>query len=153
MKLYVTLLVLNVCLLAGETGVPVQQSVRQVASNKTRTVTVTQQTSKPSSKEPLRRLVTVTGYCNDNCKICCGIYASKTPQTASGIVPQAGTTVACNFLKFGTVIQIPGVGQRRVEDRLHPRYKDRIDIYFNTHKEAKNFGKKVLVVTIHQTKK
>ena len=132
-KLYVTLLVLNVCLLAGETGVPVQQSVRQVASNKT-------------------HIVTVTGYCNDNCRICCGIYASKNPRTASGVRPKAAHTIACNFLPFKSRVIIKGKTYT-VEDRLHPRYKDRIDLYFDTHQEAKDFGKQKLVVTIHQTKK
>ena len=118
-KTYVTLLVLNVCLLAGETGVPVQ------------------------------RTVTVTGYCNDNCRICCGIYASKNPQTASGVRPKAAHTIACNFLKFGTRVVI-GHRSYTVEDRLHPRYKDRIDIFFDTHAEAKAFGKQKLTVTIHK---
>lgn len=91
------------------------------------------------------RTIIVTGYCP--CKLCCGIYASKQPQTASGTVPQKSKTIACNFLPFKTRVKILGKIYT-VEDRLAEKYKDRIDIFFNSHKEAKAFGKQTLTVTI-----
>ncbi len=64
--------------------------------------------------------------------------------TASGKKVRSGI-VASNFLPLGTVIKIPELfGDRTfvVEDRMNPRFKDRIDIWFPSHWEAKKFGVK-----------
>ena len=62
--------------------------------------------------------------------------------TASGKRPYFGI-VASNFLPLGTKIKIPEIfGQKVfvVEDRMHPRFTDRIDIWFPSSFEAKLFG-------------
>lgn len=62
--------------------------------------------------------------------------------TASGKRPYFGI-VASNFLPLGTKIKIPEIfGQKVfiVEDRMNPRFKDRIDIWFPSSFEAKLFG-------------
>ena len=62
--------------------------------------------------------------------------------TASGKPPRVGT-VAANFLPFGTKIRIPEIFGDQVfvvEDRMHPRYQDRIDIWFPNSWQAKQFG-------------
>lgn len=76
----------------------------------------------------------LTAYCA--CVNCCG----KTDAiTASGTVATAGRTVACNSLPFGTVISING-NQYVVEDR--GGMSDYvIDIFFDNHEEAINFGR------------
>ena len=55
---------------------------------------------------------TIVGY--DTCEACCG---KSDGITASGTVATVGRTVAtgCEFL-FGTVLWIPGIGERVVED-------------------------------------
>ena len=92
----------------------------------------------------------VTAYCP--CKICCG----KTDGiTASGRKAQEGRTCALNWLSFGTRVEIEGLGERIVEDRgaksLFGSKKNQIkhlDIFFSSHQDAKNFGRKHLKVKI-----
>lgn len=96
--------------------------------------------------------VVITAYCP--CHICCGKWAeATTPRTASGIPPQEGRTCAASRkYPFGTVLDIKGVGKRIVEDRLALRFDDRVDIYFNVHKDAKNFGIRKTQITIWNKK-
>jgi len=85
----------------------------------------------------------VTAYCA--CKVCCGEDAFG--YTASGKKPKEGVTVAGpRSIPFGTVLHIQGIGHRIVQDRLHQRYDNRIDVYVADHSKAKKFGKKVLTV-------
>lgn len=97
----------------------------------------------------------VTAFCNNfgkGCTKCCGKWA-KYNKTASGNKPRQGVTCAApRHLPFGTKINIPGVGTRIVEDRLHQSHEGRIDVYFNSHKEAKKFGLRKLPVIITPNK-
>ncbi len=89
-------------------------------------------------------IVTVTAYCP--CKKCCGPNAKGI--TASGKKAVEGITIAASrSIPFGTKINIPGVGNRIVQDRLSIKYDNRIDVFFNDHEKAKEFGKKSLTVT------
>lgn len=86
---------------------------------------------------------TVTAYCA--CKKCCGPNAMGI--TASGKKVQEGVTIAASrSIPFGTKMKIEGVGIREVQDRLHRKYDNRIDIFFNSHEKAKLFGIKRLKV-------
>ena len=70
--------------------------------------------------------------------------------TASGTKTRTGV-VAANFLPIGTKVKIPSLfGERvfTVEDRMHSRFQDRLDIWFPTKEEAKRFGLKVSEVEI-----
>lgn len=88
--------------------------------------------------------LTVTAYCQ--CVKCCGPQASGI--TASGVIPKQGITVAASRrIPFGTVIAIEGLGTRVVQDRLARKYDSRIDVYFNSHQKAKQFGKRTLRVS------
>jgi 3D (Asp-Asp-Asp) domain-containing protein len=63
--------------------------------------------------------------------------------TASGKEVRDGI-VAANFLPIGTKIRIPELFGDKVfvvEDRMHPRITDVIDIWMPTKDEAKQFGK------------
>ncbi len=65
--------------------------------------------------------------------------------TASGSYAHYGTAAA-NFLPFGTRIRLPEIfGDQifTIEDRLNPRYNDRIDIWLAGKGYARNFGVKV----------
>ena len=64
--------------------------------------------------------------------------------TASGKRVRDGI-VATNLLPLGTKIKIPEIYGSKVfvvEDRMHRRMQDRVDIWFPTYAEAKSFGKK-----------
>lgn len=87
---------------------------------------------------------TATGYCP--CSSCCG---KTTGITASGVKAQAGVTVAMpSKYAFGTQIQIKGMGTYIVQDRGGAIQGNKIDIFFNTHQEALNFGRKTVYLKI-----
>lgn len=84
-----------------------------------------------------RRLVTLSAY-------------SSTPDqtdsspfiTASGTHVRDGI-VATNILPFGTKIKIPAIYGNKiftVEDRMHTRFQNNVDIWFTTRQAAKSFG-------------
>lgn len=83
----------------------------------------------------------ITAYCA--CAKCCG---KTNGITASGTKVQAGRTIAApkNF-PFGTKLMING-HIYTVEDRGGAIQGNRIDIYFNTHEEALQWGVKYLEV-------
>lgn len=76
----------------------------------------------------------LTAYCS--CVNCCG---KSNGITASGTQATAGRTVACNSLSIGTVISING-HQYVVED-TGGMGENVIDIFFDSHEEAINFGR------------
>jgi 3D (Asp-Asp-Asp) domain-containing protein len=51
-------------------------------------------------------------------------------------------------MPFGTKIYIDGVGERIVQDRGGAIKGNRIDLYFENHQEANNFGRQKRKVTI-----
>lgn len=62
--------------------------------------------------------------------------------TASGTSVREGI-VAANFVPFGTKIKIPDLYGDRifvVEDRMHTRKRNMVDIWFPTREEAIDFG-------------
>lgn len=80
-------------------------------------------------------------------------YSSTVDQTDSTpFINAAGKrvrfgTVACNFLPLGTKIRFIRFYPDQifiVEDRMNRRFSNRIDIWFPTRTQAKNFGKKKL---------
>ena len=77
----------------------------------------------------------LTAYCG--CEKCCGKW-SEFNLTASGTTPKQGRTVGCNSLEFGTEIIINGK-KYTVEDTGNMKGQI-IDIYFNSHEDALNFG-------------
>lgn len=87
---------------------------------------------------------TVTAYCP--CQRCCALNAGG--WTASGVKPLSGLTAAGpRWMRYGTKLQIPGVGFRVIEDRLARHYDARIDVYVRTHREAVRFGSRKLRVS------
>lgn len=87
---------------------------------------------------------TATGYCS--CSSCCGI---STGITASGTKAQANHTVAMpKAYPFGTKIEIKNLGEFVVEDRGGAINGNKLDIYFNTHQEALNWGRRTVFVKV-----
>ena len=95
-------------------------------------------------QQSVGELYTVTAYCP--CVVCCG----KTDGiTASGEKAVEGVTVAMHkSIPFGTKIYIDGVGERIVQDRGGAITGNRIDLYFDNHQSALNFGRQTKEVTI-----
>ena len=96
-----------------------------------------------TTKVKNRKLVLVTAYSStvDQC--------DSTPFiTANGTHVHDGT-IAANFLKFGTKVKFPSLYGDKifiVEDRMKSNYK--VDIWFPTRQEAKNFGAKRVEIEI-----
>ena len=92
----------------------------------------------------------ITAYCG--CPKCCGKWSDG--HFASGRKVYVGG-VACNWLPFGSQVEIQGLGTYTVEDRgarshfgsknNHIRH---LDVYFDKHEDAKQFGVKYRRVTI-----
>jgi 3D (Asp-Asp-Asp) domain-containing protein len=69
--------------------------------------------------------------------------------TASGTTVKEGKTIACPpSLKFGTKLNIEGVGLRVCEDRGGAIKAEHIDLYVDSVSEALDFGRKKLLVEI-----
>ena len=70
--------------------------------------------------------------------------------TASGTRAKPGTIAAdTRYYPMGTVIYIPGYGYGVVEDRGGDiKGRHRLDLYYNTHKEARTWGRKKLEVVV-----
>lgn len=83
-----------------------------------------------------------TGYCA--CAACCG---KTNGVTACGVIAQANHTIAADtgVLPFGTQVVINGKVYT-VEDRGGAIRGNRIDIYFASHQEALNYGKRYVRV-------
>ncbi len=73
----------------------------------------------------------------------------KVGQTASGTRARPGTLAAdTRIFPFGSILFIPGYGYGRVEDRGEKIKGYCIDLYFPAHKQALQWGRKSLRVTV-----
>lgn len=80
-----------------------------------------------------------TAYCA--CSECCGVYASG--YTATGTKAAAGRTIAVDpkVIPYGTTVFIDGLPY--VAEDCGGAIKGlRVDIFFDSHKEALQFGRK-----------
>jgi 3D (Asp-Asp-Asp) domain-containing protein len=91
------------------------------------------------------RWITVTGYSSTPDQ------TDSTPFiTASGTRVRDGV-IACNFLRFGTKVRFPQLYGKKiflVEDRMAARNSHKMDIWFASRDQAKQFGVKTLKVEI-----
>lgn len=99
-----------------------------------------------TTTEPPRNIMTVTATAYCPCVKCCG---KSDGITASGVKAVQGVTVATDkSLPFGTKIYIEGVGERIVQDRGGSIKGNRIDIYFDSHEEALEFGRQTIEIEV-----
>ena len=86
----------------------------------------------------------VTAYCG--CKSCNGKWYGS--PCKNGEYPEEGVTVACdkNVLPLNTYIEIEGYGIRKCQDTGSKIIKNRLDLYFDSHQKALEFGVKTLKV-------
>lgn len=94
---------------------------------------------------------TVTAYCG--CEICCGKWSSEAHLTYTGTTATEGRTIAADgdSLGYGSSIYIDGLGERVIEDKPAERIINKyggkiIDVYFDSHSKALEFGKQELAV-------
>ena len=119
---------------------------------------------KPSKPPKDKGLVLVIGYCN--CEQCCGwerswfgfgrpVYTygpmkgrpKKVGRTARGTTAGKGTVAADpKAFPFGTRLDIPGYGTGTVEDVGGAIKGRHIDVWFPTHEEARQWGRRELAV-------
>lgn len=123
----------------------------------------------PKNQKPERITLTLTGYCD--CEICCGwernwrfqpVYAygpskGKPKQvgiTSSGTKARKGTLAAdTRLFPYGTLFHIPGYGWGRVED-IGGAIKGRhLDLYFDSHQEALEWGRQKKQVLLWRTQR
>jgi 3D (Asp-Asp-Asp) domain-containing protein len=95
--------------------------------------------------------VEVTAYCA--CPKCCGPKARGLTASGRSITYNGGMFVAADtkVFKFGTKLQIPGYADGKtveVIDRGGAIKGYHIDVFFPTHEEAKQWGRRRIMVTI-----
>ena len=63
----------------------------------------------------------------------------------------AENVVAANFLRFGTKLRLPDYTAEKiytVQDRMHPRFDRRLDLWMRSTNDAKSFGARYLTVEV-----
>ena len=118
----------------------------------------------PRNQKPLVVQMETTGYCK--CGKCCGwkrnwlfkpVYASGPNKgkpkavgiTATGTRADWGTIAAdTRYYPFGTIMYIPDYGWGRVEDVGGAIKNHHIDLFFPSHKEALEWGRKNRTVKV-----
>lgn len=120
----------------------------------------------PRGRQPVVVAMEVTGYCN--CGLCCSwergwlglgsAVVSSGPNkgkpkavgiTASGARAQYGTIAAdTEVLPFGTIVYVPGYGYGRVEDRGGAIKGRRLDLWYPSHRDAQEWGRKKINVRV-----
>lgn len=112
--------------------------------------------ARPARSESERRTVTVemlvTGYCP--CRKCCGSFADGKTASGKRITHNGGKFIAADtsLLPFGTMVSIPGYNGGRpvpVEDRGGRIKGRRLDLFFFSHHQARQWGARRVEVTVY----
>lgn len=83
----------------------------------------------------------VTAYCPGQC--CCGPHAAGITASGHVIQPDDKFVAADKSILFGTLVIIPNYNNNQpvpVLDRGGAIHGNRMDVYFDTHKEALRWG-------------
>ena len=91
----------------------------------------------------------VSAYCP--CSKCCGAYSDGYTATGYKIKPGDRFVAAPKTYPFGTKMIIPGYNDGKpviVRDRGGAIKGNKLDLYFDTHQEALNWGRKPINVEI-----
>lgn len=145
---------------AGETVIPVESTTFSIVENVETEIIedevwqelpVAEESSEVSTIEEETTEFRVTAYCA--CEICCGQWALNRPVDEFGkpiVIGAANkpltTGVSCaSPLPFGTEVDLDGYGTVVVEDRtakwvVEKHGQNIIDIYFDDHETARQFG-------------
>ncbi len=93
----------------------------------------------------------VSAYCKESC--CCGKFADGI--TASGAVAEGFFVAAPPEYPFGTLMVVPGYADGlpvEVKDRGGSIKGNKLDLFFETHQEALNWGRQYLEVEVLEAK-
>ena len=124
--------------------VEAEESTEEVIKEEVKNTPAAQVKNTKSNKGTFR----ITAYCS--CEKCCGKWASVNGGgiTASGTKVKEGRTIAVckSQIPFGTEVYIEGMGTYIAEDTGSAIKENCIDVYFDSHEEAWNFGVKKLNV-------
>lgn len=98
-----------------------------------------------------KMLMEVTAYCA--CTKCCGPRARGITASGKRVSYNGGRFVAADtrLLKFNTKLLVPGYANGRpveVIDRGGAIKGNKLDVYFDSHQEARRWGRQWLVVTV-----
>lgn len=91
----------------------------------------------------------ISAYCKENYPHICN--DGESTYTSTGTVATVGRTIAVDpdFVPYGTSVEIEGVGVRIAEDCGGAiKGENRIDLLFETHQEALEWGMQTRKVTI-----
>lgn len=115
------------------------------------TVPVPAPTPEPAPPESEWVVMDVSAYCL--CAKCCGIWATKGLKdgvrvTASGVPAKGLICAAPRLYPFGTVFEVQGVGSYVCEDRGGAIKGNKLDLLFESHPAAINFGRQELKVRV-----
>lgn len=121
-----------------------EEQSKEVASKEVKEVKVEQETSRGSKGRSLGTFE-ATFYCG--CKICNGKWVGS--PTASGVMPQAGRTIAVdpNVIPLGSTVLVNGK-QYTAEDTGSAIKGNIIDIFVGSHSEALSKGRQRVSVRI-----
>ena len=111
------------------------------------TIVEQEYTTAVAEREYIEVTATLTAYCP--CVKCCG---KSDGITASGTQATAGRTVAVDtrLIPYGTEISIDG--KTDIAEDCGGKVKGyTIDVFFNSHEEALNFGRQTKTVKIYKT--
>jgi 3D (Asp-Asp-Asp) domain-containing protein len=105
----------------------------------------------PRHAGPRTILMEVTAYCP--CRKCCGRNARGITASGLRVTHNAGLFVAADtsVLPFHTRLLIPGYGEGEavpVLDRGGAIKGNRLDVFFPSHQEAREWGRRMIEVTI-----
>lgn len=122
------------------------QEAEQIITNISSIVPITEPVKKEEPENEYLGKWRITAYCS--CEKCCGEWAKNRPNGivvgAAGVELKAGVSVA-SPLPLGTRVYIEGIGEYVVQDRtaswVAEKYNNEIiDIYFDNHEAACDFG-------------
>lgn len=107
---------------------------------------------RPAAPVPIQQYIIVemevTAYCS--CEICCGNHSDGITASGYKIRPGDKLVAAPRTFQFGTKIFVPEYGLASVKDRGGAIYDNRLDVYFSTHEEALEWGRRKCTCLIYK---
>lgn len=100
--------------------------------------------------EPEQLIMIVTAYCP--CEKCCGKWADGITASGHRIAPGDKFVAAPPWIPFGTLLSIPGYSDEPVPvlDRGSAIRGNKIDVFFNSHNAALEWGVQELEITVYE---
>lgn len=133
---------------AGSVNAPIQETPSAAFQGPSVAVAEIATTTPEPEPEPEWIEAVATAYCS--CEICCEEWALNRPDgivyTASGAEAVQGVTIAADWSIYppGTVLFVEGLGEMIVQDRGGAIKGQKIDVYFESHDDALQFGRQTV---------